>query len=173
MFLGSWVYLRFPPRNTSKSYVLSFLGSQVSYPGLKIEGLGKKYSIQALGLKIESLQKTYSIQNWSLAGLWIEEVFSRPSIFNLQSTSTSLQRFPWVGTSDSTDMKKCQLSVFSPKPENGSESTANSTFYTKRSDMHPSLAETILTEKSRLYKQTLSFKGCIKNALNKQSIHFQ
>jgi hypothetical protein len=45
-----------------------------------------------------------------------------------------------------------------PKPEKGSENTVND--YKRRSNMHPSLEEPILTDKSRLYKQTLSFKGC-------------
>jgi hypothetical protein len=78
-------------------------------------------------LKIESLQNTYSIQNWSLAVMWIEEVFSRPSIFNLQSTSTSLQRFPWVGTSDSTDMKK--MSTFGLFPKTWKRQRKHCKFY--------------------------------------------
>jgi hypothetical protein len=44
-----------------------------------------------------------------------------------------------------------------PKPEKGSE---NSVYYYKKYQTCIFLEEAVLTDKSRLYKQKLSFKGC-------------
>jgi len=49
------------------------------------------------------------------------------------------------------------LGLFPKKPEKGSENTGND--YKRRSNMHPFLEEPVLSDKSRLYKRTLSFKG--------------
>ena len=70
---------------------------------LKISGKLLQSRIEDWRLKIEALKKNSSIQDWRLK-IWIEEVFFRASIFNLQSSiqqtlqslqSWSVARFLW------------------------------------------------------------------------------